>query len=219
MRISEIFYSIQGEGIYQGVPMGFIRFAGCNLLPKCSYCDTSYAWNPEEGEEITADGILKEIDKFPLHYKSWICITGGEPLFQLDSLEELIVKLRTQGYLTTVETNGSLPLPRWYTLVDSWNIDVKCPSSGVCGTFNKSWLRTRKSDQLKFVVQTEDDIKFIEEFLERNPIIFPTLLVSPVIRGSIDSEWLQKVADFCLKKGIRYSLQIHKIIWGDRKGR
>ena len=80
MRINEIFYSLQGEGIYANLPMIFVRTAGCNLMPKCSWCDTDYAWSPEDGQEMEVEGIIETIRKLSPHYKSWVCITGGEPL-------------------------------------------------------------------------------------------------------------------------------------------
>ncbi len=229
MKVNKIFYSIQGEGVYQGIPTVFVRLAGCNLVPHCSYCDTSYAWNPEDGEEISIEDIIKKVPKLSPYYKSWVCITGGEPLRQKDELEALVKGLKKNGYLIEIETNGSVKPPPWYTLVDSWSVDIKCPSSGVCGTSNEIWFRKRKCDQIKFVVGNMEDLDFARHKIEQHRADNPTVLVSPIADILVDKkegvieeywnrEWLQEVVGFCLEMGVRYSLQLHKIIWGDKKG-
>ena len=230
LQISEVFYSIQGEGIYQGIPTVFVRFAGCNLIPThCVWCDTSYAWNPEDGKEVSIEDVVKEVSRLSPYYKSWICITGGEPLWQRDELEELVRGLKVGGYLITVETNGSYKPPRWYTLVDSWNADIKCPSSGVCGVSSEAWFNTRQQDQLKFVCGNMEDLEFTRNMLNKHKADSPTILVSPVTGILVNKkeetweeywnkEWLREVAEFCKEEKVRYSLQWHKIIWGNRKG-
>ena len=151
----------------------------------------------------------------------WILITGGEPLIQWTEVYELIVDVKRDGYFVEVETNGSIEMPRGVLkLVDSWNVDVKCPSSGMSyGSFKPSWLkRMRKRDQLKFVVGTEEDLDFVRNFLSSNRLHRPTILVSPVIPG-FGELWVQKVAELCKEQNVRMSLQIHKLIWGKERGR
>ena len=220
MKVREIFYSLQGEGVYQGLPMVFIRLAGCNLIPHCSYCDTSYSWNATDGKEWTIEAILEEVSRLSPHYKSWVCITGGEPLWQLEELELLVRELKTGGYLVTIETNGSFKPPRWYTIADSWNADMKCPSSGVCGTSSETWFRTREQDQIKFVVGNLGDLDFAKKMIKKHLSNSPQILVSPIAgkEGKWSKEWLQEVAKFCLEMRVRYSLQIHKLIWGNKRG-
>lgn len=235
LRISEIFYSIQGEGIYQGIPMVFVRFAGCNLLTKggeggCVWCDTKYARDSSEGTEMSVEEVVKAVQKFALHYKDWVCITGGEPMFQLDALHELVKKLKRYGYRIEVETNGSIEKPFWWTLVDSWVFDIKCPSSGVCGISKESWFETRSCDQAKFVVGTREDQDFASRMIMRNMVKASTVLVSPVIPPEAwtqdtglfgDKEiqrWLQEVVEFCKELRVRFSLQIHKVVWGNKRG-
>ena len=222
MRVHEIFHSIQGEGMYQGIPMTFIRLQGCNLLTKCAWCDTSYAWDPKDGEEMSVEDILEQVKKLSPNRGSWICITGGEPLWQEKELEQLVRKLKLWGYQITIETNGSFKFPGWYTLVDSWNADIKCPSSGVCGVSNDIWFRTRQQDQIKFVVGTEEDLDFTRDTLNKHKADSPTILVSPVITfdkaESEIVEWLKRVVEFALENRLRFSLQWHKVIWGDKKG-
>lgn len=229
MRINEVFYSIQGEGVYQGIPTVFIRLQGCSLLTKCNYCDTSYAWDSNDGKEMEVKDIVNEVSKLSSHYNDWVCITGGEPLWQGDELEELVRELKKVGYRITVETNGSFPLPRWWTLVDSWCADIKCPSSGVCGVSKDIWIQTRLQDQVKFVVGTREDLGFVKTILDKHKASNPTVLISPITgillnkkEGTIEEywskEWLQEVAEFCKENKVRFSLQWHKIVWGNKKG-
>ncbi len=101
LKISEIFFSAQGEGLRVGEPTIFVRFAGCEV--RCDFCDTKYAWNEGEEEEIKT--ILKKIEKFKSLTK-WVCITGGEPMLQ--DISELVKMLKKQGYLLHLETNGRI---------------------------------------------------------------------------------------------------------------
>ena len=215
-----VFHSIQGEGIYQGVPMVFIRFAGCNLLIPCNYCDTPYAQDGSRGTEISVEEVLSKVQELAPYYRSWVCITGGEPVFQLDELHSLVKALKRYGYRVEVETNGSIEKPYWWTLVDSWVFDIKCPSSGVCGVSLYDWFETRRADQAKFVVGTVEDLDFSRKVIMENAVKYPTVLVSPVSdsRGKWDEKWLPEVAEFCKELRVRLSLQIHQVIYGNRKG-
>jgi len=227
IKINKIFYSIQGEGVYQGLPMVFVRFQGCNLIPKCIFCDTSYAWNPEGGEEMLVEDVVGKVRHLAPYRQSWVCITGGEPLWQEDALEDLVRRLEAGGYLITIETNGSFKPPVWYTLVDSWNADIKCPSSGVCGISNEAWFKTRQQDQIKFVVDNKEDLDYTRSVLDKHKADSPHVLVSPVFPQNynqggdgicIHNPWLQEVVEFCKEMGVRYSLQWHKIVYGNKKG-
>lgn len=233
LRISEIFYSIQGEGIYQGVPTVFIRLAGCNLLTHCQYCDTSYAWDGNLGIETTVEEVLNKVVKFSPHYKDWVCITGGEPLFQPDELHQLVKKLKNYGYRIEVETNGSIKKPFWWTLVDSWVADIKCPSSAICGvSLVDDWFSMRRDDQVKFVVGNQEDLDFARKVINSKVAYNPVVLVSPILGMGMDLadkenipdeiwydvRWLQEVAEFCIELRVRLSLQLHKFVWGSRRG-
>jgi len=219
MKINEVFYSIQGEGVYQGLPTVFVRLQGCNLMPNfCKWCDTQYARDSDGGFEMPVDEVVGEVSRLSPHYNSWVCITGGEPLWQVEELEYLVRTLTRGGYKIEVETNGSLPKPRWWTLVDSWCADIKCPSSGVCGISLEQWFKTRPQDQVKFVVGSEEDLGFTERMLKRHMADNPTILVSPVINYCPVPEWLQRVAEFCKEHRVRFSLQWHKVVWGNKKG-
>ena len=207
--------------------MVFIRLQGCNLISSCSYCDTVYAQNSNLGKEMSVEEVVSEVSKLLPYYRSWVCITGGEPLWQEPQLYELVIELKKGGYRTTIETNGSIKPPRWYTLVDSWNADIKCPSSGVCGVSKETWFNTRASDQIKFVVGTQEDLDFTREVLSRHRTDSPTIIVSPVIqlRNKLpdndiiwNQEWLQEVVEFAKEMRIHYSLQIHKVLYGNKRG-
>lgn len=218
MRVSEIFYSLSGEGIHAGIPTVFVRLTGCNL--RCDYCDTQYAW--DGGEEMS---VLQIASRLQLNPVAPTLITGGEPLCQSDEVLQLVRQLR----VVEIETNGSINPPSWYRRVDCWSVDVKCPSSGSCGTFRPEWLeKLRGRDQLKFVVGTKEDLDFVRGFLnESSPR--SAIIVSPIAgillnkrEGLIEEywnrEWLQEVAEFCKERNVRMSLQLHKVIWGDKKG-
>jgi 7-carboxy-7-deazaguanine synthase len=178
---------------------------------------------------MSVEDVLKEVSKLSPYRKSWVCITGGEPLWQEQELEQLVRKLKAGGYSVTIETNGSFKPPRWYTLVDSWNADIKCPSSQVCGVSNEVWFRTRQCDQIKFVVGTEEDLEFTKNMLDKHRADSPTILVSPVTKTlhgtdlpddpvGWDREWLQRVVEFCLDQRVHFSLQWHKVVYGNKKG-
>jgi organic radical activating enzyme len=124
-KISEIFSSIQGEGIYAGQRQVFARFAGCNI--SCSYCDTKF----DLYREYCPDELLSEIESFGKGFHS-ISLTGGEPLYQKDFLKEILTLLKRRGHKTYLETNGTLPLALKEVInnVDIVAMDIKLPSSG-----------------------------------------------------------------------------------------
>lgn len=223
MKVNEIFYSCQGEGVLAGEPMAFIRLQGCNLLSKCSFCDTPYAWDGSKGKEMSLDEIHDEVVKVSPWLNSWVCITGGEPMFQ-EGLLQLVKKLKGSSFRIEVETNGTYPAPNWYTVVDSWVADIKCPSSGVISEMN--WFGTRKCDQIKFVVRDQADLDYAKSVIRRFLACQPTVLVSPVVSTGLkpititdwDLELLQNVWKFCMEERVRFSLQVHKVVFGNRKG-
>ena len=208
MKINEVFYSIQGEGKWTGFPNIFIRTTGCNL--RCSYCDTKYAY--EQGIEKTIQEITKEIKKYNCKK---ICITGGEPLLQEDTIE-LIKHLLNFKYSVIVETNGSLkidPLKDKKKLIIS--LDIKTPSSKM---HEKMFLKNinilTKKDQIKFVITNKKDFEFakkiIHKFEPKCDVFF-----QPVWKTNSE-----RLAKWILEDNleVKLGLQIHKIIWGDKKG-
>ena len=208
MRVYEIFFSIQGEGVLMGTPTTFVRTAGCNL--DCTWCDTRYAL--AGGKEMSVEQVLEAVDGFG---SPFVCLTGGEPLLQ-DDIYRLMELLLEDGYNITIETNGSLPLNR---LPDSEDImismDIKCPSSGMSDRNhyeNLEFLAPR--DQLKFIIADRVDYLFAKKVLREHDVNAP-VIVTPA--GGTDLlplvEWV--LAD---KLWVRVLPQLHKIIWGERRG-
>lgn len=208
MKINEIFYSIQGEGKNSGVPTIFIRTSGCNL--RCSYCDTIYAY--ENGEEFKPDHILKELKK---HNCKNVSITGGEPLLQKD-LEYLLEILIQNNYNISIETNGSIDiihLTKYDNVIIS--LDIKCPSSNMSGkmVFNNI-LYLREKDQLKMIIKNRNDYEYAKKIIKNYKIKCPIFL-QPVW-----GENPKKLANWILQDNLNVilSLQLHKLIWGLKKG-
>jgi len=207
MKINEIFYSIQGEGNWTGLPNIFIRTTGCNL--RCSFCDTKYAY--DTGKEIPLNKIIEKIGIYPCKY---ICITGGEPLLQKDVIE-LIDKLLKKGYQISIETNGSLNIEKISgkkSLMIS--LDIKCPSSDM---HENNYLENinflKKVDQLKFVIKNKDDYNYAKKILEKyKPVC--TVFLQPVW-GENPKNLTQWIINDGLN--VKIGLQIHKIIWGRKR--
>ena len=208
MRVSEIFRSLQGEGVLIGTPTVFIRTVGCNL--ECSWCDTEYA--REGGEELSIEQIMTELEK---HKTQFICLTGGEPLMQKDVIK-LLDKLVDKCYHVTLETNGSLPLedvPCAENMLIS--MDIKCPSSDMEERMLMSNIDLLSpADQLKFIVADLDDLMYAEDVL-KNHEARCNVVFTPV--GGME---LEPVARFVLSRKLnaRVLPQLHKLIWGDRRG-
>jgi len=206
LRINEIFYSIQGESLYAGLPCVFIRLTGCNL--RCAYCDTRYAY--EEGMDMTTPEILSRIESYPA--STLVEITGGEPLFQ-EETPDLVKQLLDQGRTVLMETNGSLDISR----IDSRCIrimDIKCPSSRMHAHNDPDNLRRiGPHDQIKFIIETPSDYVYALNILKQLPPDFPrsSVLFSPA-SGSLSPSLLAK---WMLQDGlgIRLHLQLHKLIW------
>lgn len=208
MMINEIFYSIQGEGILIGIPTIFIRTTGCNL--RCNWCDTKYAY--EEGEEMTFEEIIAKAKEYPA---SNICLTGGEPLLQ-EETPALIQRLSDEGYFICLETNGSKSveeLPCLDSLLIS--LDVKCPSSGMQDKIDMSNIELLgPNDQLKFIIGNKEDYEYAKKVIkEQEPNC-------SVIMTQVGGTELKGLAEWVLKDGLNVLVlpQLHKLIWGERRG-
>ncbi|HVI73867.1 MAG TPA: radical SAM protein [Anaeromyxobacteraceae bacterium] len=209
MRVTEIFFSIQGEGTRAGRPCVFVRFTGCDL--RCGYCDTAYAFHG--GRDLTRAEILAEVAR---HRCKLVLLTGGEPLLQRE-LPELAQDLLSRGYEVTVETHGQRPteaLPPQVVRI----VDVKTPGSGEMTTDFGYLDRLRPHDEVKFVVCSEEDWRWSLDVIRRHRLEGRVpLLVSPV-HGAVDAKDL---ARWILESGVeaRLNLQLHKIVWGaDARG-
>ena len=216
LKVNEIFVSCQGEGTMACVPMVFVRLQGCDV--GCEWCDTKYAWGLG-GESMTSVQVANTVAKPGL---SWVYITGGEPLLQPDLYELILALKRLRNCSIMVATSGTIELPSWHRKVN-WVVDYKLPSSGAKKPHVVEWWKLRKCDELKFVVADEGDLQKVVSYRLGMECYSgaPHLIVSPMLQlGSVESQqsWLRRVWQFCCDNNLRYSLQVHKVVFGNRKG-
>ena len=206
MMITETFRSIQGEGKRIGALTYFIRTVGCNL--ECSWCDTRYSMSG--GTKMSIDELCNLVKD-----DMEICLTGGEPLLQ-DDAPELIERLSSVGKTVVIETNGSIDVS---DIPDRDNIiismDIKCPSSGMQDKMLFENIGVlKKKDQLKFVISDGNDLEYAisvyEKYKPECEVIF-----SPV--GGMDIEPLAEEI-VGRRLNVRVLPQLHKIIWGNKRG-
>ena len=203
--VNEIFNSIQGESLCAGLPCTFIRLTGCNL--RCSYCDTSYAY--EEGAGLTITDIIDKVSDYecPL-----VEITGGEPLIQSET-PLLITNLIEKGYEVLLETNGTIDLSRINERCIKI-VDIKCPGSGESGKNCLDNLdRLNTKDQVKFVITDREDYEFAKYIIKHIPAWFlrENMLLSPVSGKMAFSDLAKWILED--KLIARFHIQLHKIIW------
>lgn len=210
LRVSEIFYSLQGESTRAGLPTVFVRLTGCPL--RCSWCDTGYAFSG--GETLPLDAILERIAAFGC---PTVCVTGGEPLAQANCLA-LLTALCDTGYSVSLETSGALDIsavnPRVARIVD-----LKAPGSGESAKNHWENLDLlRPNDEIKIVLASRADYDWAKSVLgerrlaEKCPVLF-----SPVW----DALPPAQLAGWILQDRlpVRFQLQLHKILWGNERGR
>ncbi len=208
LNINEIFYSLQGEAIEVGLPTVFIRLNGCPL--RCNYCDTKYAF--KGNNLMTIAQILTEVKKYATSYA---CVTGGEPLAQINS-HILLDALVAEDYQVSLETSGSIDIDGINESV-SIVMDIKTPSSTESKKNKYNNIAKLKSkDQLKFVIASKTDFDWSVQILGKYPTV-AAVLFSPVF-GAITPTQL---ADWILDRqlNVRLQVQLHKLLWGDEKGR
>lgn len=210
LRISEIFYSLQGESNTVGLPTVFVRLTGCPL--RCNYCDTSYAFSG--GQKMSFEEIFAEIQKYDCNI---VCVTGGEPLVQPACLD-LLAKLADDGFNVSLETSGALDVSK----VDERIIkvmDLKTPS---CGEMLKNCYENIEfltpQDQVKFVIADDEDYEWAKKMMvdydlpQRCQILF-----SPVVPSQNPTKLAEKIlAD---KLPVRFQIQLHKFLWQDAQGK
>ena len=213
MKVSEIFYSIEGEGIEIGRPQIFVRLSKCNL--RCEWCDTKYSW--DDGKEMSESEIISEIAKFPCRSVS---ITGGEPLLQKEELIELIQRLKKLGYWIQINTNGTIFDMRIFELVDLVSMDCKCPSSRMQSDLDV--LRQTKysfasRSQFKFVISNEEDYQYAKKIVVSLLEGAPNVIFQPQWSSR---KFASKLAEFVLKDqlNVKVILQQQKMIWSMKRG-
>jgi 7-carboxy-7-deazaguanine synthase len=224
MKISEIFYSVQGEGGLAGTPSVFVRTSGCNL--RCAWCDTPYAsWNPE-GEERSVAGILECVDR---HRARRVVVTGGEPMIAPE-IVELTQGLRGMGRHITIETAGTVFAP---VACDLMSVSPKLANSTPVGDpqFEVQHERLRMQPdvirqlmgvcdyQLKFVVVRPDDLGAIRQLVELLGADRDRVFLMPEGRDAATLReralWIVEIAK---REGFRFSPRLHIDLYGDRRG-
>lgn len=209
LKLNEIFFSIQGESSQAGRPTIFIRLTGCKL--RCTYCDTQYAYF--EGDDVSIDDIMDRIKKYPCQL---VEVTGGEPMEQKET-PLLLQALLNAGYEVMLETDGVEDLstvPNGVRII----MDVKTPGSRMVNPKSEKNLKNLKpSDEIKFVICDEKDYLFSKDFIQKHQLAGKhTLLFSPVM----PNEEMANLPQWILRDGlpVRFQVQMHKVIWGDKRG-
>ena len=208
LNITEIFYSLQGEAKEVGIPTVFVRLTGCPL--RCNYCDTAYAF--KGNNPLSIKSIMEQIKKYNTRY---VCVTGGEPMAQSNCLI-LLDTLIKAGYKTSMETSGSIdisPVNKKVSVV----MDLKTPSSTEQSQNRYENIALLESkDQLKFVIASRSDFDWCCSILESYDVL-SDVLFSPVYESLKPVD----LADWILEKqlNVRLQVQLHKLLWGDQKGK
>ncbi len=210
LRITEIFYSLQGESRTAGYATVFIRLTGCPL--RCDYCDTTYAF--KGGQSISVDDILAEVKKYNTHY---VTVTGGEPLAQ-KNCHALLTRLCDLDYEVSLETSGALDISQVDKRV-SCVMDLKTPASAEENKNRYSNIELLKEkDQLKFVICDRHDYEWAVEKVKQYDLLSRCEVFFSSSHQQLEP---QQLADWILEDqlGVRFQLQLHKYLWNDEPGR
>jgi 7-carboxy-7-deazaguanine synthase len=225
MKVSEIFYSIQGEGFLAGVPSVFVRLAGCPL--RCKWCDTKYAWDPMDGQEQSITEIVPTVRQWPCKF---VVITGGEPMINPD-LPKLVNQLKDLGKHITIETAGIKFIedlrcdlmsisPK---LSNSTPSDPAIASSHEASRLNLAALRDLINNynyQIKFVVNSHADLEEISQVLEKVGNVDPKkVMLMP--QAATRDELLAKspmVAEMCKRTGFTFCQRLQIMLWNNERG-
>ncbi|VAW91776.1 7-carboxy-7-deazaguanine synthase [hydrothermal vent metagenome] len=210
LKITEIFYSLQGESNTVGIPTIFIRLTGCPL--RCQYCDTEYAFHG--GEWQSFDSILNQIKKYPTRY---ITVTGGEPLAQKKCVN-FLKQLCDANYQVSLETSGAIDISNVDTRVVKV-LDTKTPGSGECEkNLYSNYSRLNSNDQIKFVICNRVDYDWAKKLILDYKLTEQCEILFSVSHHELAAKQL---ADWILEDGlvVRFQVQLHKILWGDEHGR
>lgn len=210
LKVTEIFFSLQGEGTTAGIPTAFVRLTGCPL--RCGYCDTAYAFSG--GQWMAVEAIVDAVSRFATRH---VTVTGGEPLAQ-DRCHRLLERLCDAGYRVSLETSGALAVdavdPRVIKVMD-----LKTPGSGEMGRNryeNVEYLHS--SDEVKFVICDRADYRWAREQVRRLDLAGRCEVLFSPAAGRIDpAELAQWILDDGLR--VRFQVQLHKLLWGDIPGR
>jgi len=205
LKVNEIYYSVQGESTYTGLPCVFIRLTYCNL--RCTYCDTEYAFY--DGRDMEILEVISEVKKYSCKL---VEITGGEPLVQMDECLKLMKQLCDEGFEALIETGGSLSIkdidPRVKVIMD-----LKCPSSGMeKKNLYENIEFLKQSDELKFVIGDRTDYEWTTSLIKRFQLENKCKILFSVVFGKLEpAELVNWILED--KLNVRYQLQMHKLIW------
>lgn len=209
LRITEIFYSLQGESTLVGLPTVFIRLTGCPL--RCQYCDTAYAFSGG-----TLKPVTQILDAVKAYQPTYVTVTGGEPLAQKECLV-LLTQLCDQGYYVSLETSGALPVqavdPRVIKV-----LDIKTPGSGeVSKNHWDNFSHLNKHDQIKFVICDRADYEWTKQCIAEHQLEARCEILLSPSHGQCEATDLAKwiLSDHL---PVRFQVQLHKILWGDNPG-
>lgn len=209
LRVSEIFYSLQGETSRVGLPTVFIRLTGCPL--RCVYCDTAYAFTG--GKSMSLANILQQVAEYGPGY---VTVTGGEPLAQKNCLP-LLTALCDAGYQVSLETGGALDISGVDARVMRV-VDIKTPASGEVAKNrweNLSLLTVH--DEIKFVLCNEDDYQWSKQILQQHQLAGKCDVLFSPVHGEMDAT---RLANWILRDRlpVRMQLQLHKLLWNNTPG-
>lgn len=225
LKISEIFESLQGEGVTSGAPCVFVRLAQCNL--HCSWCDTKYTWDfvrYRYEDEVREQSVAEVAQAVNRATSRRLVLTGGEPLLQQRPLKELFARL-APDISVEVETNGTiLPDAAALLRVNQWNVSPKLKNAGDPEQFRirpevLTTLRDSARAYLKFVVQSDADCDEAERLVARLAWPRDRVLLMPEAsdRGELRARSLA-VAEAARSRSFRFSSRLHLELWGGRRG-
>jgi 7-carboxy-7-deazaguanine synthase len=210
LRITEIFFSLQGETKTVGLPTVFIRLTGCPL--RCQYCDTAYAFSG--GSLYSIDAVLAEVKQYQTPY---VTVSGGEPLAQAACMP-LLTRLCDEAYVVSLETSGARDIEKVDARVITI-LDIKTPGSKEVSKNKWSNLKyLKKIDQIKFVICDREDYDWAKQILAQYQLPeICEVLFSPSyqqLQAADLADWI--LAD---QLAVRFQIQLHKYLWGEAPGR
>lgn len=210
LKVTEIFFSLQGETNTVGLPTLFIRLTGCPL--RCQYCDTAYAFHGGKWYEL--DEMIMEVKKY---HTSYVTVTGGEPLAQ-KSCTELLKRLCDEGYTVSLETSGALDISQVDHRVVKV-VDIKTPGSGEVEKNNLENIASlQPKDQIKFVICDREDYAWAKQMIRKHELDrCCQILFSPSYQQMNPTELADWIVSDQLP--VRFQIQMHKLLWGEVRGR
>ncbi len=226
LKISEIFYSLQGEGTNAGRPVVFLRTSLCNLA--CTWCDTKYTWdwdNYDYSVEVKQMNIEDLVNSISRYQSKHLVITGGEPMIQQRQLLNLIKKVKEMNYFVEIETNGTiLPDRILDELVDQWNISPKLQSSMIERSVREIeacylFFTNHSKSYFKYVINDSEDLLELQDLIKKYSIPANRIILIPqgkdkdeiIARG----KWLSEI---CIAKGYILSLRLQILLWSNQRG-